>query len=85
MPRNTPLTSLVAGSKGEAAKVRKDGGEQFQHVFGGLYGKKGIREFLKERSVQYRRSMESNYYFTFWCKEQDIEEEFQLVDFIGSL
>ena len=30
---------------------------------------------MKERSVQYRRSMESNYYFTFWCKEQDIEEE----------
>ncbi|WMV06616.1 hypothetical protein MTR67_000001, partial [Solanum verrucosum] len=48
---NKHLFMHSAGSKGEAAKVRKDGGEQFQHVYGGLYGKKGIREFLKERSI----------------------------------
>ncbi|WMV55138.1 hypothetical protein MTR67_048523 [Solanum verrucosum] len=51
---NKLLFMHFAGSKGEAAKIRKDGGEQFQHVSGGLYGKKG--EFLKESSVQYRRS-----------------------------
>lgn len=63
MPEHTS-DLLSCWIKGEAAKVRKDG-EQFQHVSGGLYGKKGIREFFKQRSYNTEDQMESDYYFGF--------------------
>ena len=72
--------------KRDAAKVRKDGGEQFERVSGGLYGKNGIRGFFegKECTIQ-KVKWKVITSLGFWCKEQDIEEEFHLVDFVGSL
>ncbi|KAG5600902.1 hypothetical protein H5410_032272 [Solanum commersonii] len=37
------------------ARVKRSGGGQYLLVSGGIFGRKGIRGFLKEKNAQYRR------------------------------
>ncbi|KAM3398570.1 hypothetical protein P3S68_002086 [Capsicum galapagoense] len=68
----------------EVARVRKEGGGQYQPSYGGLSGRKEIKEFMKECSIG-KIKWKVITTLDFWCKEQNMDEEIQLVDFIGAL
>jgi len=70
----------------EELKARRNGEKLAQLTYGGPYGRRGMKEFLWEDQIPFRRSKEkciSTLYF--WCKEQCIEDEIQIMDFLGIL
>ena len=60
--------------------------ELAQLVYGGQFGKRGTKEFLKTKEIRCIKSkMNCILLFLFWCKENYVEETESLVDIIGSL